>query len=212
MIQGMQRESEGTRKLRVTSCVLGVALLGWVGCAGGAAEPANAPGESPDAYEDVPGSSDPGASDESGQPAASDSAAGTSETGRNDLAAAEPAQSSATASPSTGGAAPAADPNGETRTTEVIANFVKERREKVRPCYDTVQREQRQLKGDLMIRFVLDPSGKVTKIQYDRAASTIDSDKIAECVMTEMKTWQFPASSKRMASEVGYPFNFNPRR
>lgn len=94
----------------------------------------------------------------------------------------------------------------------MIANFVKARRDKVRPCYDTVQKQQRELKGDLMIRFTLDPSGKVTKIEYDRAASTIDSDKIADCVMTEMKTWQFPSSSKRMASEVGYPFNFNPRR
>lgn len=109
-------------------------------------------------------------------------------------------------------AAPVADENGETRTLEAIIAFVKERREKVRPCYDAVQKEQPKIKGDLVIHFVLDSKGKVKKAEYDKGQSTIDSDKMGACAVAEMKTWQFPASSRGLESEIDYPFNFNPRR
>ncbi len=108
--------------------------------------------------------------------------------------------------------APMADANGETRTIEAIAAFVKERREKVRPCYDAALKKDAKLKGDLAIRFVLDPAGKVKKAEYAKDQSSIVSDEAAACVITELSSWQFPASSRGMDSTVTYPFNFNPRR
>lgn len=108
-------------------------------------------------------------------------------------------------------AAPAAD-QAETRTMDVIRKFVVERREKVRPCYDKVQASRPNLKGDVMMRFVLSPSGMVQKIEYSESESTIFSKEIGDCIAAEMKTWQFPASSRGMETKVGYPFNFNPRK
>lgn len=108
--------------------------------------------------------------------------------------------------------APVADASGETRTLEAIAAFVKERREKIRPCYDAQLKKEPKLKGDLAIRFVLDPAGKVKSAEYAKEESTIDSPAAADCAIAELKTWQFPASSRGMDSTVTYPFNFNPRR
>ncbi len=101
--------------------------------------------------------------------------------------------------------------DGETRTTQVVADFVKERRERVRICYDDVQRRNPELQGDIMIRFVLSPEGNVKSIEYSEDESTIHSQELADCMIAEMKTWKFPPSSKGMESSIGYPFNFNPR-
>jgi len=108
-------------------------------------------------------------------------------------------------------AAPAAS-QAETRTMDVIRKFVQDRREKVRPCYDRVQASRPNLKGDVMMRFVLSPSGVVQNIVYSESESTIFSKEIGDCIAAEMKTWQFPASSRGMETKVGYPFNFNPRK
>jgi len=106
--------------------------------------------------------------------------------------------------------APAAD-QPETRTMEVIRKFVLERREKVRPCYDKAQTGRPNFKGDVMMRFVLSPSGMVQSIEYSAKESTLYAPDVGACIAQEMKTWQFPASSRGMETKVGYPFNFNPR-
>jgi len=108
-------------------------------------------------------------------------------------------------------AAPAAD-QPETRTMDVIRKFVLERREKVRPCYDKAQAGRPNFKGDVMMRFVLSPSGDVQQIFYDQAESTLYAPDVGECIAAEMKTWKFPPSSRGMETKVGYPFNFNPRK
>jgi len=99
----------------------------------------------------------------------------------------------------------------ETRTMDVIRQFVLERREKVRPCYDKAQAGRPNFKGDIMMRFVLSPSGMVQNIQYSPQESSLYAPDVGECIAREMKTWQFPASSRGMETKVGYPFNFNPR-
>lgn len=99
----------------------------------------------------------------------------------------------------------------ETRTMDVVVEVVKQNREKVRVCYDEVQKDKPHLKGDIVIRFVIDPDGKVQRGQYVQAESTIYSPEISDCMIAEIKTWKFPPSSRRMQSEINYPFNFNPR-
>lgn len=106
---------------------------------------------------------------------------------------------------------PAASSGPETRTMDVIRQFVLDRREKVRPCYDKAQAGRPNFKGDIMMRFVLSPSGTVQSIQYSPQESSLYAPDVGECIAREMKTWQFPASSRGMETKVGYPFNFNPR-
>lgn len=95
---------------------------------------------------------------------------------------------------------------------DVIRKFVLERREKVRPCYDKAQAGRPNFKGDVMMRFVLSPSGDVQQIFYDQAESTLYAPDVGECIAAGMKTWKFPPSSRGMETKVGYPFNFNPRK
>jgi len=160
-----------------------------------------------------PGESQPSAAAASPAPAAAQeeapattesapAAAGEDETWTDDDTS---ASSAATAPP-----AQANQP--ETRTMEIIRQFVLDRREKVRPCYDAAQAGRPNFKGDVMMRFVLSPSGSVQSIEYSEKESTLYAPDVGACIAKEMKTWQFPASSRGMETKVGYPFNFNPRK
>src|SRR5689334_3649179 len=56
--------------------------------------------------------------------------------------------------------APAGDAKGsDTRTMEIIAQTVKDNRAKARECVDKAKKELPDLKGDLVVNFVIDPEG-----------------------------------------------------
>lgn len=123
---------------------------------------------------------------------------------------------------STGDAAPASDSSGgkpapadtkgeETRTVDVIAKIVKDNRQPVRDCYDKAQKELPTLKGDMVIFFVLDPEGKVKKIELNQQASTLKAPAVVDCAIKTIKGLKFPASSRGMETTVNYPYNFNPK-
>jgi hypothetical protein len=116
------------------------------------------------------------------------------------------------ASPSTPSAAPAASGDVETRTTQVIQEFVAEHRAKVRACYDHALRKDPSLTGDFVVRFTLSPEGAVKSIEENAEKSTLKSPDVAKCALSEIQSWKFPPSSRGMETTVNYPFNFTPKR
>lgn len=107
---------------------------------------------------------------------------------------------------------PIMDENGETRTTQVVADYVKAHREEVRTCYDELEKKYPGVHGDIVIRFVIAPGGDVQSLSFAKDKSTLNFSELADCMMTRMKGWQFPPSSLGMESRISYPFNFNPKR
>ena len=124
------------------------------------------------------------------------------------------AKKSAATGPSgdgTGKPAPPDTKKEETRTVDVIAKIVKDNRQPVRDCYDKAQKELPTLKGDMVIFFVLDPEGKVKKIELNQQASTLKSPAVVDCAIKVIKSLNFPPSSRGMETTVNYPYNFNPK-
>ena len=117
--------------------------------------------------------------------------------------AAEPADSAGEATPAAGG-----DP--DTRTMEVIAAAVKAHRKEARDCYEKGLKQVPSLKGDLVVHFVLKPSGKIKVIELNRERSTITEASVVSCVVDVVSAIEFPKSSRGMETTVNYPFNFNP--
>src|SRR5882724_9783600 len=104
-----------------------------------------------------------GGSSEAPPPAAPGAAAAT-ETPTADTKAAPtdsaaPAEETAPAASDGADSAAAGDP--DKRTMEVIAAVVKTHRKEARDCYEKAQKQIPGLKGDLVVHFVLKPSGKV---------------------------------------------------
>ena len=133
-------------------------------------------------------------------------------------AASAPAPSGPDAPPAPSAAeAPSAAPeesatggDPDTRTMEVIASVVKAHRKDARACYEKGQKEIPDLKGDLVVHFVLTPGGKVKVAELNQERSTIKSPMVVNCVIDVIRAIEFPKSSRGMETTVNYPFNFNP--
>ena len=97
----------------------------------------------------------------------------------------------------------------ETRTMEVIGQVVKENRKPVRECFDKAKKDLPDLKGDMVIHFVVDPDGKVKKADLNQERSTIKSPVVVDCSIKILLGIKFPPSSRGMDTTVNYPFNFN---
>lgn len=107
-------------------------------------------------------------------------------------------------------AAPAeASGKAETRTMEVIAQVVKDNRKPVRECFEKAKKELPDLKGDMVIHFVVDPEGKVRKAELNQERSTLKSPAVVDCAVKVVLGIKFPPSSRGMDTTVNYPFNLN---
>jgi hypothetical protein len=97
----------------------------------------------------------------------------------------------------------------ETRTMDVIGQIVKDNRKPVRECFDKAKKDLPDLKGDMVIHFVVDPDGKVKKADLNQERSTIKSPAVVDCSIKIIFGIKFPPSSRGMDTTVNYPFNFN---
>lgn len=164
-----------------------------MGC-GGAAEPAKAPEtEAP-----PPAAESPAPPADAAAPSSAAEATAAADEG------AWAGESEAKAAPP-----PGAGGKAETRTMEVIAQVVKENRKPVRECFDKAKKELPDLKGDMVIHFVVDPEGKVRKADLNQERSTLKSPAVVDCAIKVVMGIKFPASSRGMDTTVNYPFNLN---
>jgi hypothetical protein len=171
---------------------VGALVFALAGCGGEAAPPAKSPADT-----QAPASADSStdASDAS-SPSTEPKAAGADDAWAGESEAKAPAE------PAPGG-------KTETRTMEVIAQVVKENRKPVRECFDKAKKDLPDLKGDMVIHFVVDPEGKVKKADLNQERSTLKSPAVVDCAIKVLMGIKFPPSSRGMDTTVNYPFNLN---
>jgi hypothetical protein len=170
-----------------------------VGCGGDAASagPAKTPDDAATPASDAPAEGSPTAT---GDASASDKPA--PDKGGDDGAWAGEAEAKNSKAPDAGG-------KTETRTMEVVAQVIKDNRKPVRDCFDKAKKDLPDLKGDMVIHFVIDPDGKVKKADLNQERSTIKSPAVVDCSIKVIQGIKFPPSSRGMDTTVNYPFNFN---
>lgn len=98
------------------------------------------------------------------------------------------------------------------RSVKDIQVIVQAHRDEARVCYDHVQqtRPDPTMKGNLDVKWTIDPTGKVTEIAVDDPRSDIHDPAIGKCVMNVIKGIHFAVSAKGFETHAHYPFNFNP--
>lgn len=129
---------------------------------------------------------------------------GEKATKSDDAAGKEPTAANVEPSPANGKAV------AETRTMDVIRKLVMDNRKAARKCYDDARKDQKDLKGDVVIHFVLDPEGKVKLAELNQERSTLKAPPVVDCVLGVIRGIQFPKSSRAMETSTNYPFNFTP--
>jgi len=170
-------------------------------CAGGEPPPAQSPDQSVAAAEPEPAPAEAPADAPAAAPAA-------------DPGAGEAGWEGEDSAKASGGEARSPNPDTkgeETRTVEVISKLIKDQRQPVRDCYDQARKDIPSLQGDMVIHFVLDPEGKIKKIELNVERSTLKAPPVVDCAIRVIKGIKFPPSSRGMDTTVNYPYNFNPR-
>jgi hypothetical protein len=97
------------------------------------------------------------------------------------------------------------------RSLDDIRAMVMARRDEARACYDKVQKDKPDLKGDLVVKWVIDPKGNVTEPAVDDTRSSLIDTVVGKCVVGVIAKLKFRESGKGLETRATYPFNFNPK-
>jgi hypothetical protein len=188
------------RVARLLSSPMTIAALCVVAC-GGSAPPAEAPAEARVATPTAATA----ASADAEPPTSNDPEVGADDT---KSASADDTPRASDQSPSD---QPSKGPKGpETRTMDVIRKLVMDNRKAARKCYEDARLSSKDLQGNVVIHFVLDPEGKVKSAVLNQERSTLKAPAVVDCVIGVIKGISFPKSSRAMETTANYPFNFTP--
>lgn len=90
---------------------------------------------------------------------------------------------------------------------EALARYIKTRLKAVQGCYEKELKRNPSLKGKVLVRFNILPSGRTGEIEIEE--NTLGSDAVASCIRTAVRGWTFPFKPDDEVP-VAYPFVFTP--
>ena len=97
------------------------------------------------------------------------------------------------------------------RRREDIQTIVMARRDEARACYDKGLKDHPGIEGDLTVKWLIDPAGKVADASVDSSKSTINDPGVGACIVEIVKKISFAPSKGGFETRANYPFNFHPK-
>lgn len=86
---------------------------------------------------------------------------------------------------------------------EVIRRVVQTHINEVKDCYEAQLTTNKDLAGKVMVRFVINPNGKVTESAIEE--SSLKNTKVETCIADAIRNWEFPQPAGGKVV-VSYPF------
>jgi outer membrane biosynthesis protein TonB len=90
---------------------------------------------------------------------------------------------------------------------DALARYVKARLKAIQNCYEKELKRNPGLKGKVLVRFSIKPSGRTGDIEIEE--NTLGDDAVASCIRTVIRGWVFPFKPDDEVP-VAYPFVFSP--
>jgi len=90
---------------------------------------------------------------------------------------------------------------------DALAKYVKARLRAIQNCYEKELKRNPSLKGKVVVRFSIMPSGGVGDIDIEE--NTLGNDAVGSCIRSVIRTWRFPFKPDDEVP-VAYPFVFSP--
>jgi hypothetical protein len=91
-------------------------------------------------------------------------------------------------------------------TKEEVGEVIHSHLSEIRYCYESAMLRTSAIEGKLQVAFVIGAAGQV--IQAAPKSSTLSDARLGECVISKLKTWQFPRTKGGVDVSVNYPFLF----
>ncbi len=89
---------------------------------------------------------------------------------------------------------------------EVIEHVVRQRKDRIRLCYERQLNFIPQLSGKVTVHFEIDPKGNVLSSSF--LEDTLQNKAVKDCILSEVKSWTFPKPQGGVIVPVDYPFVF----
>lgn len=89
---------------------------------------------------------------------------------------------------------------------EMIEHVVRQRKDRIRLCYERQLNFIPQLSGKVTVHFEIDPKGNV--LSSNLIEDTLQNKSVKECILSEVKSWTFPKPQGGVIVPVDYPFVF----
>jgi len=87
-----------------------------------------------------------------------------------------------------------------------VRRYITRRLDQIRWCYQQEVQRNPKVAGDLVMSWIISPTGKVVRVRA--VGGSVKSQSLIKCVTTRIRTWRFPAPRGGAAAKVTYPFIF----
>lgn len=76
-------------------------------------------------------------------------------------------------------------------------------------CYESALSTDRGLSGKVVLDFDIGEQGRVLRASVSGDKSTLNNDRLSNCIVNRMKTWRFPEPPQNQTVQVYYPLAFS---
>ena len=94
----------------------------------------------------------------------------------------------------------------------VIQSVVQAHTGDIYACYQDALKQTPDLKGKVMVKWVVGSDGAVKSSTIAKEESTIDNAQFENCLLTKLNLWTFPAPKNGGEVAIDYPFEFNTEK
>jgi TonB family protein len=91
---------------------------------------------------------------------------------------------------------------------ELIRKVIAGHRDQIRYCYELALQQAPGLAGKVGVRFYVAGNGSVSSADIDQNSTR--NDTLSSCLVSRVRTWQFPVGRAAGGYRVTYPFVFRP--
>lgn len=91
---------------------------------------------------------------------------------------------------------------------DLIRKVIASHRDQVRYCYELALQRAPSLAGKVAVQFLVGNTGAVPTARID--FNNVGSEELGECLVTRVRSWQFPVGKGAGGYRVTYPFVFKP--
>jgi hypothetical protein len=89
---------------------------------------------------------------------------------------------------------------------ELIRKVIQEHAAQIRFCYEEQLAVNPKLAGKVTIRWVIDADGNASNATVDAGGTALASDKVHQCMMARIVSWQFPKPKGGGIAVISYPW------
>jgi hypothetical protein len=89
---------------------------------------------------------------------------------------------------------------------ELIRAVIKEHAQQIRFCYEEQLAVNPKLAGKVVIRWTIDADGNASNASVDGSGTSLADDKVHQCMMARIVSWQFPKPKGGGIAVITYPW------